>query len=222
MKRVNQVKVFASEAAAGKYLPVEFGTNKVVGKDSVDRIANANFKFGLESLEGDLQMKDLNSVLLYQGSLLAYLYEKGVAEFSPYQRYDIGAVVTHGGHLWIAKEVIEPTSKEFEPDPCDPCKKPDCCNPVFPSKDTGWCQFITSCEYDAVIQELKDRDDALQKAIDATKGVKTFVFNPATGNYELTLDDNVVLAAPHNAGVELRNFDGSYVAGYLHTTKQGN
>ena len=54
MKRVNQVKVFASEAAAGKYLPVEFGTNKVVGKDSVDRIANANFKFGLESLEGDL------------------------------------------------------------------------------------------------------------------------------------------------------------------------
>lgn len=221
MKRVNQVKVFASEAAEGKYLPVEFGTNKIVGKESIERIANDNFKFGLESLEGELLMKDLNSVLLYQGSLLAYLYDKGVAEFSSYQRYEVGSVVSHGGHLWIAKEVIEPTAKEFVPDPCDPCKKPDCSAPVLPSKNTGWCQFITSCEYEAAIQELKDKDTALQNAIEAIRGVKGFSFNTVTGNYELTLDDNTVLHARHTAGVELRNFDGSYVAGYLHSTPQG-
>jgi hypothetical protein len=190
MKRVNQVKVFASESSVGKYLPVEFGTNKVVGKENIERIANANFKFGLESLEGDLQMKDLNSVLLYQGALLAYLYDKGVAEFSPYQHYDIGSVVSYGGHLWLAKEIVEPTAKEHEPDPCDPCKKSDCYNPVFPSKETGWCQLITSCEYDAAIQELKDRDAALQKAIDATKGVEAFavLHNAETGALELRMD----------------------------------
>ena len=61
----------------------------------------------------------------------------------------------------------------------------------------------------------------MQKAIDATKGVKSFVFNKTSGNYELTLDDNTVLHAGHTAGVELRNFDGSYVAGYIHSTPQG-
>lgn len=90
--RPNKVTAFASEAMQGDYLPVQFGTNLVT--KALDKIANQNFKYGLESLEKDLQLKDLNTVLFYYGQLSKYLFERGVAEFSAYQDYPTGAVVS--------------------------------------------------------------------------------------------------------------------------------
>lgn len=38
--------------------------------------------------------------------------------------------------------------------------------------------------------------------------------------YELMLSDGSTVTADHKATVELRNFDGSYTAGYLHKKLQ--
>lgn len=77
IERPNVVKVFASDASHGNYLPVKFGTNIPVPKDNYTQVANDNFEYGLESLENDLQMKDLNSAFFYHGNLLGYLFQQG-------------------------------------------------------------------------------------------------------------------------------------------------
>ena len=199
IERPNVVKVFASDATHGNYLPVKFGTNVPVPKDSYAQVANDNFEYGLESLENDLQMKDLNSVFFYHGNLLSYLFQQGVPEFSAYQNYPMGAVVTYKGNLWIATKDIKASVKEpVKPayDPCNPCSIIEACaasqvcvEPEYPSKETGWCAFVTKCEYDTKIAELEATDKALQTSIDNLKGVENFSIlpNKTSGALELTL-----------------------------------
>ena len=199
IERPNVVKVFASDATHGNYLPVKFGTNVPVPKDSYAQVANDNFEYGLESLENDLQMKDLNSVFFYHGNLLSYLFQQGVPEFSAYQNYPMGAVVTYKGNLWIATKAIKASVKEpVKPayDPCNPCSIIETCaasqvcvEPEYPSKETGWCAFVTKCEYDTKITELEATNKALQTSIDNLKGVENFSIlpNKTSGALELTL-----------------------------------
>lgn len=191
IKRPDVVKVFGKNAMQGDYLPVKFGTNVVVPKESFEDIANKNFEYGLESLEGDLQLKDLNTVFFYQGALLKYLFQKGIPEFSAYENYEAGAVVQKDGVVWVATKAIEASLHKKEANPCDPCGcKVECENPVYPSKEAGWCKFITSCEYDAKIKELEAKDKALEKAINDLKGVEHFSIlpNKDTGALELDLE----------------------------------
>lgn len=200
IERPNVVKVFASDATHGNYLPVKFGTNVPVPKDSYAQVANDNFEYGLESLENDLQMKDLNSVFFYHGNLLGYLFQQGVPEFSAYQNYPMGAVVTYKGNLWIATKDIKASVKEpIKPayDPCNPCSIVEACaasqvcvEPEYPNKETGWCAFVTKCEYDTKIAELEAADTALQTAIDNLKGVENFSIlpNKTSGALGLTLE----------------------------------
>ena len=199
IERPNVVKVFASDATHGNYLPVKFGTNVPVPKDSYAQVANDNFEYGLESLENDLQMKDLNSVFFYHGNLLSYLFQQGVPEFSAYQNYPMGAVVTYKGNLWIATKDIKASVKEpVKPayDPCNPCSIIEACaasqvcvEPEYPSKETGWCAFVTKCEYDTKITELEATNKALQTSINL-KGVENFSIlpNKTSGALELTLE----------------------------------
>ena len=201
IKRPDVVKVFGKNAMQGDYLPVKFGTNVVVPKESFEDIANKNFEYGLESLEGDLQLKDLNTVFFYQGALLKYLFQKGIPEFSAYENYEAGAVVQKDGVVWVATKAIEASLHKKEANPCDPCGcKTECENPVYPSKEAGWCKFITSCEYDAKIKELEAKDKALEKAINDLKGVEGFsvVPNSKTGAFELQLNlsDGSTIAIP--------------------------
>lgn len=201
INRPNTVKVFGVNAMQGDYLPVKFGTNVVVAKEDYANVANKNFEYGLESLEGDLQLKDLNTVFFYQGALLKYLFQKGIPEFSTYEDYETGAVVQHGGNVWIATKDVKASTHEKVTDPCDPCGcKTECENPVYPSKEAGWCKFITSCEYDAKIKELEAKDKALEKAINDLKGVEGFsvVPNAKTGAFELQLNlsDGSTIAIP--------------------------
>lgn len=191
IKRPDVIKVFGKNAMQGDYLPVKFGTNVVVPKESFEDIANKNFEYGLESLEGDLQLKDLNTVFFYQGALLKYLFQKGIPEFSTYEDYETDAVVQHNGNVWIATKDVKASTHEKVADPCDPCGcKTECENPVYPSKEAGWCKFITSCEYDAKIKELEAKDKALEKAINDLKGVERFSIlpNKDTGVLELNLE----------------------------------
>lgn len=192
IKRPDVVKVFGADAMQGNYLPVKFGTNVVVAKEDYENIANQNFEYGLESLEGDLQMKDLNTVFFYDSALLKYLFTHGIPEFSTYEDYPIGAVVQRNGEVWISTKEVKASTHKKAADPCDPCGcKADVCeNPVYPSKDDGWCKFITSCEYDHKIKELEDKDAALQAAIDNLKGVEHFGIlpNKETGALELNLE----------------------------------
>ena len=191
IKRPNVVKVFGVDAMQGDYLPVKFGTNVVVPKEDFAKVANQNFEYGLESLEGDLQLKDLNTVFFYQSALLKYLFEKGIPEFSTYENYEAGSVVQHKGNVWIATKAVKASTHEKVFDPCDPCGcKVECENPVYPSKETGWCKFITSCEYDAKIAELEAKDQALEGTINNLKGVEGFAIlpNKSTGALELNLE----------------------------------
>lgn len=196
INRPNTIKVFASDASHGNYLPIKFGTNIPVRKSQYEEVANDNFLFGLESLEGDLQLKDLNSVFFYQGSLLAYLFQQGVPEFSAYQDYPMGAVVQYGGNLWIATKDQKAQKKEPKVDPCDPCgcktKQDECTVVTEPSKESGWCSFVTHCEYDVKMEELDETNKALQESIDSIKGVESFSILPnvETGVLELTLATN--------------------------------
>lgn len=57
-------KVFAEDASSAAYLPVKFATDSQVLQSNWFEIANKNYAFGLEALEGDLQLRDLNSCLI--------------------------------------------------------------------------------------------------------------------------------------------------------------
>lgn len=195
IERPNQVKAFASKTMQGDYLPVRFATN-IVDKN-LEKIANDNFEYGLESLEGDLQLKDLNTVLYYQGALTKYLFERGVAEFSAYQSYPSGSVVTHNGGLWIATQEIKASLKQPNHNcvPCSPCGDTDttvslvCGDVKEPSTTNGWCRLITSCEYEPNLKSVTESLIALQTGIDNLKGVAGFAIanNLNTGKPELVL-----------------------------------
>lgn len=222
LNRPNELKVFASNAMHANYLPVRFGTNRVASPD-VAELANDNFEYGFESLEGDLQPRDLNSVLKYVTNNLAYLFQQGVAEFSPYQSYPMNALVQYDGGLWISTKPINASKQEPKKDPCNPCKTPDCTVAEYPSEENGWCKLVSHCTYDNELKNLKATDEALQTSIDNLKGVDKFniVPNVGTGSLELVLalSDGSKIAIPmtkfghieqkENGEIHIANADGS-------------
>lgn len=171
-------EVFARKSMNGNYLPIEFATNTFVSKEDWHRIANENYLFGMESLEGDLQLKDLNSVFFYLSSALGYLYQQGIAEFSYYQDYPKGAVTTFDGVIYLATEFVKGKDKPkpIKYDACgNPCstQEPVCEDFINPSKSNKWCALVTKCEFDKVVKELKDEDQALHTKIDKIKGLES-------------------------------------------------
>lgn len=228
MKRPNIVKTFGSDAMHGDYLPVKFGTNIVVPKKAYEQIANDNFQYGLESLEKDLQMKDLNSVFFYHSVLVNYLFKRGIAEYSPFEDYPSGAVVSHENGIWIATKEVKATAFEPKVDPCNPCKQcelPLCNTPEYPSKDTGWCKVVTHCTYDLDKESFEKALQALNDSIMDLKGVTGFniVTSATTGEPELTLtlSDGSTQTIPMNRfgktilnddkTITIKNPDGSVV-----------
>ena len=187
LSRPKTVKTFAANAMDANHLAVRFGTNRLA-KD-VESIANDNFEYGIESLEGDLQPRDLNSVLKYLSANLTYLFQQGVAEFSPYQDYPFGALAQYDGSLWITTTEVKASKHEFKVDQCNPCAVPNCEVAAFPSKDNGWCRLVTFCEYSTDIEALKEADKALSESIANLKGVAGFSIlpNKETGLLELSL-----------------------------------
>ena len=208
VQRPDEVKVFAGDSQHGNYLPVRFATNIPAAKDKLGEITNTNFDYGLESLENDLQMKDLNTVLFYQSSLLKYLFQRGVSEFSPFEDYPQGALVQRNGELWVATKQVLHTQevKEVAQSTCTPCGmqcevvSTVCGTAVEPSKDTGWCKLVTHCEYDAKIEALENANVTLQTAIGNLKGVEGFSIlpNAKTSALELSLrlSDGSALVIP--------------------------
>lgn len=201
LNRPDTVKVFASQAMDSRYFPVKFGTNHLATKD-VGTIANKNFEFGIESLEGDLQPRDLNAVLKYVSSNLAYLFQQGIAEFSPYQDYPANALVQFDGGVWISTKEIQASKHEIELNPCNPCAVPNCEVTKEPSKENGWCKLVSHCTYDNDVTELHAKDTALETAIDNLKGVTGFkiVVNPNNQQPELNLglSDGTNIIIPMN------------------------
>lgn len=187
LSRPKMVKTFAINAMDANHLAVRFGTNRLA-KD-IESIANDNFEYGIESLEGDLQPRDLNSVLKYLSANLTYLFQQGVAEFSPYQNYPLGALAQHDGSLWITTKEVKASKHEPKFDPCNPCAVPDCEVAAVPSEENGWCRLVTFCEYKNDLAELREKDKALEAAIADLKGVKGFsiIPNADTGLLELNL-----------------------------------
>lgn len=186
IKRPNKVEVFADDAIDSNYFPIQFGTNTPIINDEYEKVANANFKYGLESLENDLQMRDLNSVFYYYGKILAYQFERGVAEFNEYTAYPLGAVVTYDGKLWIATKNIEPSIKEItkpQYDPCNPCSIIEACelskqsakDIKYPSQVNGWETFVTATDYiktlDTLVtkESLQETEKALKELIATLK-----------------------------------------------------
>lgn len=162
---------FADKAGDAAYLPVEFATNKQIHPTEWFKVANDNYAYGLESAEGELELRDLNSVLFYQGKAQEYLFQQGVPEFNEYQDYPTGAVLTFNGKLFITKHPIEgkkiPTHvkdvcgntvtcgcEESECDKHDPVNNPE-----------AYCELACKEYVDAHIKDLQDQIDALQKAI---------------------------------------------------------
>lgn len=188
LSRPKMVKTFAINAMNANHLAVRFGTNRLA-KD-VESIANDNFEYGIESLEGDLQPRDLNSVLKYLSANLTYLFQQGVAEFSPYQDYPLGALAQHDGSLWITTKEIKASKHEPKFDPCNPCAfSKDCEVTTFPSEENGWCRLVTYCEYKKDLNKLHEKDEAIEAAVADLKGVQGFSIlpNADTGFLELNL-----------------------------------
>nr|DAX35532.1 MAG TPA: hypothetical protein [Caudoviricetes sp.] len=212
LSRPKMVKTFAINAMNANHLAVRFGTNRLA-KD-VESIANDNFEYGIESLEGDLQPRDLNSVLKYLSANLTYLFQQGVAEFSPYQDYPLGALAQHDGSLWITTKEIKASKHEPKFDPCNPCAiSKDCEVATVPSEETGWCRLITYCEYKNDLDALHKKDEALGAAVADLKGVKGFSIVPNANNGFLEL--NLALSNGKSVVIPMTKF------GHIEQNKDG-
>ena len=122
-KPIPKYVAFAAESMHADYLPVRFATEQLASKSKYYEIANQNFAYGLESLEGDFQLRDLNSALFYISQVLGYTMQQGIPEFNEYQDYPVGAVFVKDGEIYIVTKTIK--GKEV------PVQKYDCCgNPI--------------------------------------------------------------------------------------------
>lgn len=158
-------KVFAYKAKHSNYLPARFAQAKRVEPDEYSLIANRNYEFGLESLEGDLQLRDLNSLFLYMTSTIGHLYQQGIAEWNVFQHYTTGSLVQYKNKIYVCikehKPVVEP--EETEKDACcNPCGLPydepeiDYSVKKEPSIDTDYWEDITQGLQD-IVAELDSR-----------------------------------------------------------------
>lgn len=190
-------RVFGSKAQDARYLPVQFGTNILVDKVRWDKIANKNFEYGLESLEGDVQLRDFNSALYYLSSALGYIFQNGIAEWTPYQEYPAGAVVTYEGKVYVAKEHIfgKDLPESIERDACGnpivdcsvlPVDDDPCAINKHPNIYNKWHYLVDSTTYNEKIESIESSINNIKETIDS-----------------------------FGTRVALKNYDGSRVLGYI-------
>lgn len=221
-KPIPKYVAFAAESMHADYLPVRFATEQLASKNKYYEIANQNFAYGLESLEGDFQLRDLNSALFYISQVLGYTMQQGIPEFNEYQDYPVGAVFVKDGEIYIVTKTIKGKSV--------PVQKYDCCgNPIStacepvceaPLDLTKYaCKVITSCMFDPIIEALQAKDEALEGLIEDLSKIK-LVAN-ADGSFTFTnADESTVTIPAHKASVKVTNSDGSTVHGFLHLTAE--
>lgn len=221
-KPIPKYVAFAAESMHADYLPVRFATEQLASKSKYYEIANQNFAYGLESLEGDFQLRDLNSALFYISQVLGYTMQQGIPEFNEYQDYPVGAVFVKDGEIYIVTKTIKGKSV--------PVQKYDCCgNPIStacepvceaPLDLTKYaCKVITSCMFDPIIEALQAKDEALEGLIEDLSKIK-LVAN-ADGSYTFTnADESTVTIPAHKASVKVTNSDGSTVHGFMHLTAE--
>lgn len=229
-KRPDIVKVFADKSSHGNFMPTKFGTNVPVDKGSYPDIANTDFEYGLESLQRDIQLKDLNSIFNYYGSLTAYLFQQGIAEFSPYQNYTAGAVVMYNNKLWIAARDVAATMvvPVITTNHKCSCCKTDCgCTktttttatvtgvPQYPVESADWNALATENTISMQFADLALKDTLLEETIKNVNGVTGFdLVKDATTNklfLVLTLTGGTTFKIDMGAvGSSTVNADGSY------------
>lgn len=221
-KPIPKYVAFAAESMHADYLPVRFATEQLASKSKYYEIANQNFAYGLESLEGDFQLRDLNSALFYISQVLGYTMQQGIPEFNEYQDYPVGAVFVKDGEIYIVTKTIK--GKEVPVQKYDCCGNPisTACEPVCeaPLDLTKYaCKVITSCMFDPIIEALQAKDEALESLIEDLSKIK-LVANP-DGSFTFTnADESTVTIPAHKASVKVTNSDGSTVHGFMHLTAE--
>ena len=178
-KRVKIAKVFSSQNKSTAYLKNPIGSRKpLLNQSDVQAFADGDIEKGFEAIKGDVSFNDVSNMFWYVTSLLRHVYERGVPEFSPFENYPAGAVVSHDGKIWIAKQAIEASvvTKESAPDPCNCCQTTmeEVGYPHYPSKDMGWCYLVDSCEFSECIDKLKEADVNIIKMIKDLETIGSF------------------------------------------------
>ena len=179
MKRIKLVKVFAEKVKSTLFLKNPLGSRKpLLNQSDVQAFADGAVEKGFEAIKGDVGFGDVSNMFWYVTALIRHIYDRGVAEFSPYEAYKAGAVVSHDGKLWITHRDVEPSIvlKESAPDPCNCCQTTmeEEGYPRYPSKDTGWCYLIDSCELQTHLDRLDEKDQAIIKMIEDLESIQDF------------------------------------------------
>lgn len=179
MKRIKIVKVFAEKVKSTLFLKNPLGSRKpLLNQSDVQEFADGKVEKGFEAIKGDVGFGDVSNMFWYVTALIRHIYDRGVAEFSPYEAYKAGAVVSHDGKLWITHRDVEPSIviKESDPDPCNCCQTTmeEDGYPRYPSKDTGWCYLIDSCELQTHLDRLNEKDNAIIKMIEDLETIRDF------------------------------------------------
>lgn len=191
-KRVKIAKVFSSQNKSTAYLKNPIGSRKpLLNQSDVQAFADGDIEKGFEAIKGDVSFNDVSNMFWYVTSLLRHVYERGVPEFSPFENYPAGAVVSHDGKIWIAKQAIEASvvTKESAPDPCNCCQTTmeEVGYPHYPSKDMGWCYLVDSCEFSECIDKLKEADVNIIKMIKDLETIGSFKVETVEGVESLVI-----------------------------------
>lgn len=214
---------FAKNASDASYLPVQFATNKNINPENWYEVANENFAFGMESAEGELELRDINSALFYQGKAQEYLFQQGVPEFNEYQDYPVGAVMTWKGKLFITTQPIEGTKiPSYVKDICGNTVKCGCegdeCEKHDPDNlPDAYCELTCKKYVDALAKDFQDQIDALQKSI--TDLADKQIIEETTDGYVVNnFDGSSVTIPKHKAEIQLTDASSTMDSGFFHNT----
>lgn len=191
-KRVKNAKVFAAKNKSTAYLKNPIGSRKpLLNQTDIQAFADGDIEAGFEAIKGDVSFNDVSNMFWYVTSLISHIYERGVPEFSAFENYPAGAVVSHDGKIWIAKQAIEASvvTKESAPDPCNCCQTTmeEVGYPHYPSKDMGWCYLVDSCEFSECIDKLKEADVNIIKMIKDLETIGSFKVETVEGVESLVI-----------------------------------
>lgn len=108
------VPAFASEALANER--TTFGTETIT--DDIDQQINAFFKrgWGIVGAADQPSIQDFNALGFTLSQLLAYLYQRGIAEYNEKQEYFAGSAITFEGGVYLAKVDEPENSPAITPD----------------------------------------------------------------------------------------------------------
>lgn len=218
--------VFAEKSKDGSYMPSHFGFDDPI--ETYSDIANLNYEYGLESLGNVVHYRDFNSVLHYIASAQGYLFQRGVPEWSKYEDYAKGSVVSYEGKIYVAvsAQAGKPTPKPildecgrfagYEEDcecDCD-CEDEDDLSPKNNTDD--WEQLVTKSYVDAKTAALEKRLKALEKSIKDISDHK--VVTEDDGEYVFHNLDGTDLHMS-KPDVELTDASGDVTGGYMYSKK---